>query len=135
MLVKLLYVSEAVRPPTDTDLRVLLSASLIRNRRLDVTGMLAFAGKHFVQVLEGREVAVAEVMRRVAKNPLHCELRILQREQVTRRQFGSWSMGFVTRDDLSDSLAQLHALNDTDGRCMAELFRCFDAEQCWPLSA
>ena len=100
MLVRVLYVSEIVRPPSDTDLRVVLSASHIRNRRLDVTGMLAYGGTHFGQVLEGREEAVAEVMKRIVKNPLHTGLRTLLHETTARRQFASWSMGFIRRDRL-----------------------------------
>lgn len=107
-LVRLFYLSEIVAPISDVDVQVILGASQIRNRRLDVTGMLAQSDGHFAQVLEGRREAVDEVMARVSRDARHAALRILMEESVTRRQFVHWAMGLIRRDDLAEHLRHWH---------------------------
>jgi hypothetical protein len=86
-LVRLFYVSEIPAPISAVDVQVILGASQIRNRRLDVTGMLAQSDDHFAQVLEGRREAVDEVMARISRDSRHAAVRILLEESITRRQF------------------------------------------------
>ena len=80
----------------------------MRNRRLDVTGMLAKSDGHFCQVLEGRPEAVAAVMVRVQNSSCHRDIKVLMEEKVRQRQFEGWAMGLIVRDDMADQMRALH---------------------------
>ena len=60
-MIHLVYVSSATGKLGETDLLDLLEHSRRRNRALDLTGMLLYAGGNFFQVLEGEEKDVDEV--------------------------------------------------------------------------
>lgn len=109
MLVRIFYLSEIVEPVTAIDMQVVLGAAQIRNRRLDVTGMLAQSDGHFAQVLEGRREAVDEIMARVVRDSMHRDVRVFLDEPITHRQFARWSMGLVRRDDMADEMRTLYA--------------------------
>jgi len=107
-LVRLFYVSEIVAPISPVDVQVILGASQIRNRRLDVTGVIAQSERHFAQVLEGRREAVDEVMARISRDSRHAAIRIVLEESITRRQFERWAMVLTRRDDLAEDLRRWH---------------------------
>ena len=69
---------------------------LVRARTLnalnEVTGILIYNEKIFLQALEGSYKAVEETYARIAKDLRHTELRVVYREQVNERSFGSWTM-------------------------------------------
>jgi Sensors of blue-light using FAD len=50
----------------------------------------------FLQALEGDELSVRAVFKRIEKDARHAQVTILrnQRSFVERRIFGDWSMGF-----------------------------------------
>lgn len=87
-LVRAFYVSAIVAPLSDVDVQAILGAAQMKNRRVDVTGMLAQSGSHFAHVLEGRHDAVQETLARVARDARHSRVRVLLEEAITRRQFG-----------------------------------------------
>jgi hypothetical protein len=94
-LKRLFYVSRVAAEFDDADLRRLVAHSQMRNRRLDVTGMLACSGRHFAQVLEGRAADVDALAAHIGKDARHTEVRIVLAEAITQRDFGEWSMGYV----------------------------------------
>ena len=122
-LVRLFYVSEILTPISAVEVQVILGASQIRNRRLDVTGMLAQSEGHFAQVLEGRREAVDEVMARISRDSRHASLRVLLEESITRRQFAHWAMGLIRRDDLADELQRWHRDDCTGVNAAREMVR------------
>lgn len=107
-LIRVFYVSAVVGQLSDVDVQSILGASQMRNRRLDVTGMIAQSDGHFAQVLEGRREAVAEVMARVRRDGRHEDIRILLEESISQRQFERWAMGLIRRDDLAAELKAWH---------------------------
>jgi hypothetical protein len=134
MLVQVLYLSEIAAPLSDTDLGVLLSAAQMRNRRLDVTGVLTRSSSYFAQVLEGREEAVDELIKRIARNVLHGNIRTVLRRRIQRRAFGGWSMGYLNREDVIDELKALYSC--TASNADAEHFiHALQEELRWPSSA
>ncbi len=101
MLVRFFYVSEISPGCTELDVQVLLGQAQVRNRRLDVTGMLAKSDGHFCQVLEGRPDAVDQVMDRVRRDRRHTRIRVLLEQPCDKRLFEGWAMGLVVRDDMA----------------------------------
>ena len=113
MLRRVFYVSEIVAPTTSLDVRAIVSASLIWNRRHDLTGLLVASVNHFAQVLECRDEAMKLVLERIRRDPHHRSIHVQFDEVASLRRFEKWSMAYVQRDDLSCELERLHAAECT----------------------
>lgn len=132
-LLRLFYVSAIVEPLTDTAMEIILGQAQMRNRRLDVTGMIAKSDGHFCQILEGRPEAVAAVMVRVKSSGCHRDIRVLLEEKVRQRQFAGWEMGLVVRDDMADEMRALHEGEPPAGpKLEAIIEELMSSETGWP---
>ena len=110
-LIRLVYVSEAAGPVSQVDLAALLKQSQRNNAARGLSGLLLFAGGHFMQVLEGPAGAVTERLDVIAADPRHRRVHRLLCEVATARLFGRWTMGSLNVDAVSplDRL-QIHEL-------------------------
>ena len=95
----LVYVSSAVNPFSKEDLLDLLTIARANNSQLDITGMLLYKDGDFMQVLEGEETAVRALFEKIERDPRHRGTIVLLEENIPKRVFEDWSMGFR---DLSD---------------------------------
>lgn len=102
-LIHLIYVSSARDELAADELASIMTASVRNNASRAVTGMLLYAGGNFMQVLEGPEQAVEGTYQRLAKDPRHCGLFVLERGPIASRSFDGWSMGFrrLGREELA----------------------------------
>ncbi len=92
-LTTLAYISEA-RPGLGLrELKQILRRSREHNHRRGVTGYLVFDGTHFAQILEADDSVLDPLMLTIEGDPRHHDLRLLLREPVIERNFGSWCMG------------------------------------------
>lgn len=82
------------------------------NARNDVTGFLVFNGIHFLQLIEGGEEVIDDLVERVRKDPRHTGFEIRDRQKVERRSFPDWPLEvvrvnasyFEARDTIADRL-------------------------------
>jgi hypothetical protein len=95
-LISLTYLSTATALFTPTDLTQLLQISRKRNHSAALSGMLLYAGGHFIQTLEGSEEAVDATFTRIEKDPRHRDVIVALREGIEKRIFPDWSMGYET---------------------------------------
>lgn len=93
-LITLIYVSSAVKSLKETDIVDILKVSRESNAKKGVTGMLLYKDGNIMQVLEGEEVVVDELHRKISKDPRHTGLITLIREPIQERAFGNWKMAF-----------------------------------------
>lgn len=93
-LIHLVYVSTARAELSQPELRRILAASARNNVPVEVTGMLLYSGGCFMQVLEGEEAAVDGVYGRIAADPRHKDVTVLERAPIEARSFPTWTMGF-----------------------------------------
>lgn len=82
------------------------------NRRLDITGALAYSGRYFAQVLEGDATYLADLLQKISADLRHRDLRVLFEQPITRRDYARWSMGYLYDASLSDELERLLATPD-----------------------
>ncbi len=94
-LVRLLYCSNAKAPVTLDAVRELAATSARKNLAASITGMLAFDHDTYIQALEGPRDAVNDLYLRIARDPRHGDVTIIEYGEVTQRWFGKWSMGFL----------------------------------------
>lgn len=122
-LEQLLYIS-TIAPSASVDMPSILAISRRNNQASDITGLLMFNGKRFLQVLEGPADAVEATLTRINRDPRHRAQVVLGRKTVDHRQFGEWSMAF--RDGQAPSDAAVYEsiyakVADTSPNLRAEL--------------
>jgi len=93
-VISLTYLSTATEPFSAAELRDLLRTCREKNQTVEVTGMLLYAGGHFIQTLEGADEVVDETFARIERDPKHRDVFIALREPAESRSFPDWSMGF-----------------------------------------
>jgi hypothetical protein len=109
MLERLVYVSHAAPDLALPEVQRIVSRAQMRNRQLDVTGMLMLVRSEFVQVLEGRRAALDEVVGYISRNPRHHDIQLLDRQPITTRRFERWHMGLLVTDALADAVTRVKA--------------------------
>jgi hypothetical protein len=97
-LIKVVYVSAAVKPFTQPALRELLAKARAFNSTVGVSGLLLYHEQSFFQILEGLEEDVVPLFAHIGRDPRHDRVMLLSRQEVTERNFGAWSMGFIDMD-------------------------------------
>ena len=103
-LIHLIYASTAVHDFQPGDIEKLLDQARENNKSADLTGMLCFNKNYFLQVLEGSRTKVNDLYQSIARDPRHGNLQILGYNEIVRREFDEWSMGYIPTSGLSDKL-------------------------------
>lgn len=119
-LLKIFYVSRCV-PSTDvTMVRGIVGRSQMMNRRADITGILAYTGHHFAQVLEGQAADLDALMRHIEADRRHEDVRVVMRlSDSSQRDFAAWSMHLLDSPELEDDIVQLMAGEADAGGALA----------------
>lgn len=90
--IQLIYRSFKTKPLADSELKNLLINAISHNASYNISGLLLHDKECFVQVLEGKINAIYDLMDRIIMDPRHHKIVILQRKQISKRQFLYWSM-------------------------------------------
>jgi hypothetical protein len=93
-MIQISYISQASAPMSSEDLLSLLMQCRRNNTARDITGMLLFANGTFLQVVEGDDRVVDDLVAVIGKDPRHTSLQLLGRRAIEARQYADWSMGF-----------------------------------------
>ena len=92
-LQRLVYRSTATGSTTSLlNLVAILGESQRNNDRDELTGALAAHGGRYVQVIEGSAFALDGLLRRLERDPRHKDIKLLERDSITTREFGPWAM-------------------------------------------
>lgn len=100
-LISVVYVSSGIRHFEPEEIIEILRKARENNQKQDITGMLLYKDGHFLQVLEGPNKAVNELLQRIETDPRHRGMIQLMKTPLTERQFPNWSMAFKDLDQLS----------------------------------
>ena len=98
MLTRLIYASESTAVFTPDSVQSIVDHARAANGRRQLTGMLLFDRNCFLQALEGHGDAVSEAFCRIAPDPRHRRVVLLDVPPVDERLFGDWTMGFAAVD-------------------------------------
>ena len=60
-----------------------------------VTGLLVYNGREFLQVIEGAESAIDDLLRRLMVDPRHSALTIEDERYIEPREFPQWAMELI----------------------------------------
>ena len=125
-LTSLTYTSLARLDLQTTDLEDIHRTAREQNALDGITGLLVFNGTHVLQIIEGSEFAIEELVERLRRDPRHTGFEIRDRQKVDARSFPDWSMELVrvnasyfqARDTIDDRLP-----NTVPGAIKARLLR------------
>ncbi len=95
----LIYVSIASDEVGTDELLELLRVSHENNALAEITGLLLYKDRRFMQILEGSETAVCATFGRIARDLRHRDPAVLLEGPANERDFAGWSMGFRDLDD------------------------------------
>lgn len=94
-LTSVTYTSLARLEPQSSDLDQIHQVSRSRNAAEGITGLLVFNGTHFLQVVEGSEKAVEDLVDRLRKDSRHSGFEIRDKRKIEKRSFPDWRMELV----------------------------------------
>ncbi|MGZ8225994.1 MAG: phosphate-starvation-inducible PsiE family protein [Methylococcaceae bacterium] len=114
-MIQTTYISTPTRPISADDLIDILNNSRANNARLGVSGMLLFTGSIFIQLLEGDEKIIEELIETIKKDPRHKDFRVIEKKKISAREYADWTMGFkrVDKNDIRD-IPGLNKFFETD---------------------
>lgn len=119
---RVIYLSRALRSFSGAELLTLCSAFSAANARLHVTGALLHVGNRFLQVIEGEQVVIEVLLRRIESDPRHGDLSVLIDEPINARAFAQWNMGCVNLNEQYElSSTQLAKLRTQASRLLEEV--------------
>jgi uncharacterized membrane protein (DUF373 family) len=93
-MIQVSYISSATSPMTSSDLSRLLEECREYNAAHGVTGMLLYSNETFVQVLEGDDRVIDELLDRIEEDPRHTDIKLLSRRRIEKREYSGWNMSF-----------------------------------------
>lgn len=114
MLVHIAYASTAAAPFGRQDLLDLLHKARARNAQLDITGMLLHQSGDFFQVIEGSQLAIAQLFAEISSDVRHRDVVKIIEEPIPNRLFGDWTMALA--DVTEVELSEIDGLNDYFGQ-------------------
>jgi hypothetical protein len=120
----LIYTSIAKERLTDSSLKNLLNKSRSNNTAFNITGMLLYMDPFFIQILEGGEIAVNEIFRKITEDPIHHKISLIVKKSIEERSFSSWAMGFNKLSEESiESVMDLDTFYNSDDfkKCSSEI--------------
>lgn len=91
----LTYTSWARPSISDADIEAILRSARTNNPLDGITGVLIFNGGAFMQVLEGSEAAVADMVERLKRDARHSNFFIREDRIIRERAFSDWSMAYL----------------------------------------
>ena len=97
-LKSLTYTSRAKLDLSADDLHDIHRTARELNSIDGITGLLVFNGTHFLQIIEGAEAAIDDLVARLRRDPRHSGLEVRDERKVEARSFPDWSMELVRVD-------------------------------------
>ena len=91
---RIIYLSSATKMMSELELNKLLEQSRIKNKALDITGVLLYFDGDFMQVIEGDETNVKNLYQSIVRDDRHRSVICVFSDHIEDRQFAEWSMGF-----------------------------------------
>lgn len=102
MLSQYLYISTAPTLSRE-EIESILASSARNNSARNITGLLLYNGRNFLQLLEGDEAELVDLMLRITHDPRHTGISMLEHKEVRHRVCPDWAMKRVMIADSIES--------------------------------
>jgi len=102
-LTRLVYASTISEEFNCDDIEGILTAARENNKRNNVTGMLCFNSKYFIQCLEGSRADINKTYHHILSDKRHSEVVLLDYKEIHMREFSNWSMGYMPESSFTEA--------------------------------
>ncbi|MEM7109845.1 MAG: BLUF domain-containing protein [Bacteroidota bacterium] len=89
----LVYLSQREPHCDSKEIDNILAACTKNNQKLDITGVLLYSEKQFVQYLEGDNEKIFSLYYKIKQDKRHKNVVLVTNEIINERAFPSWHMG------------------------------------------
>jgi len=89
-----LYISTAVEP-SERRVDDILEVARRKNVENGITGVLLFNGRNFMQLIEGVERDLRDLLGSLADDPRHTGMSLLADRKIIERDCPGWAMNFM----------------------------------------
>ncbi len=96
MLYELLYSSIATAALDEGGIEELLARARRRNAQSNITGVLFYNGRKFLQLLEGSKEDVDRLFAVIREDARHCQVTVFHSGEIAERAFSEWAMAYET---------------------------------------
>jgi hypothetical protein len=90
-----LYQSRALIPDEPRENDSILAVSRKNNQARRISGFLYREGDHFLQYLEGDPETLDALLAKIAQDPRHSEMHVIDSGHSDKRRFPDWQMGYL----------------------------------------
>lgn len=100
-MIRILYFSTASADLDPSEVDVIVQRASDKNKKLGITGALAYNGRNFCQLLEGDKETVVALVQVIEQDSRHSGFKIIDQKPISTRHFPDWSMNRVRDLDFS----------------------------------
>jgi hypothetical protein len=75
-----------------------------RNAQANLSGLLVYGSRRFLQVLEGDRQGVTSTYHRILSDARHRDLLLIDVSEVAERHFANWAMRLIVVDRAHESM-------------------------------
>lgn len=93
MLSQLVYVSNRKPNCTEEEIEKILASCKKNNPPLNITGILLYSDKKFIQLVEGESKVIMELYDKIKKDDRHALPMMISLNPIKEKSFPSWHMG------------------------------------------
>ncbi|MEQ8242256.1 BLUF domain-containing protein [Fulvivirga sp.] len=93
MLSQLVYVSNRKPNCTEAEIEKILASCKKNNPPLNITGILLYSDKKFIQLVEGESKVIMELYDKIKKDGRHANPMMISLNPIKEKSFPSWHMG------------------------------------------
>ncbi|MEH6355419.1 MAG: BLUF domain-containing protein [Marinobacter sp.] len=102
--VRAIYTSKMSYHVGPMQIQNILDVARLNNRHNDLTGLLCFGARQFLQCLEGPREAVNYVYASIIRDSRHSSIVLLSYMEVENREFSDWKMGYVPESSMTSQV-------------------------------
>ncbi len=107
MVYELTFESVARLDLLTADIDEILKTSRARNGQNGITGCLVYYNRRFIQILEGDQLVLQELYKKIEKDNRHRQVRIIAENPVVKRTFPECGMMYFPLDASNVSRSEL----------------------------
>ena len=96
---QIIYISKATDGLSVSELGEIAAVAARNNQLQGITGALLFIDNCFIQVIEGDEQPISDLLAKLEVDPRHHDIRIISDHMEESRYFPDWSMGLISTPD------------------------------------
>lgn len=110
------YTSTSLIPHDEVQTQIdhIVATAKYKNKKLDITGVLFFLNDCFLQIIEGDEENLNQLMRSIQNDSRHKDIDIVIDSAVEKRGFSQWNMDvFHLESSQSFNAATIRSLTES----------------------